>query len=162
MLIRIALTLGLLSLAASTTAWADPFALSYSGRLTQPDGKPVEGPVHVEIRFFRAATGGAPVPVSLLVHDEVKLKDGVFSLAIDLSEAEYQLVFDGSSEAWIEVTVDGATRPRQRFSAVPFARKVPVDGETIRFDDDGRLTIGSLPVATGADSGLIKATPGFL
>src|SRR5690606_21502559 len=63
---------------------------------------------------------------------------------------------------WIEVTVDGPTRPRQRFSAVPFARKVPVDGTTLTYDATGRLTVGSLPLATSASSAINKATPGFL
>ena len=44
---------------AWSSASASPWDISYSGKLTNIDGTPVEGPVDLEVRFFSVETGGA-------------------------------------------------------------------------------------------------------
>src|SRR5687768_2986672 len=120
---------------------AGPFTLSHSGRLTNTDGSPVPGPVRIEARFFRSATGDDPVSVAPIALEEVTLIDGIFHISLPISEADSHLLFDGSGETWIELSVDGARQPRQRYGVVPYALKIPIDHQTLDYTDSGQLTL---------------------
>lgn len=117
------------------------FELTHGGRLSQANGEPIVGPVDLTFRFYRLATGGSalvtvPVP-------NVSLVDGVFNAPIPLSNDEIQRLFeDGDRDLFLEIESQGKVYPRQKFSYVPFALRVPVDGSKIVYDDDGKLTLG--------------------
>ena len=159
-----------LAIAASvisvSQAYAAPFSMSYSGRLTQSTGAPVDGPVDISVKFWNASVSGnsltAPIEFTA-----VDLNSGVFLLPLELSAEQVQQIFgDGVSPVYIEITAAGKTYPRQQYSFVPYALRVPVDGKTLAFDSNGNLglSLSSLPAAnqflTKNSSGqLIWGTP---
>ncbi len=120
---------------------AQALDLSYGGRLTTATGEPVVGAVNITFRFYREASGGSalvsvPVPNTALV-------DGIFQAPIPLSAEEVGRLFEGGDQTvYVEVESQGRIYPRQRFSYVPLALRVPVDGSKITYDSEGRLTFG--------------------
>jgi hypothetical protein len=46
---------------SSQAAVANPFSISYGGRITDSSGVPAAGPIDLEFKFFNAATGGSQV-----------------------------------------------------------------------------------------------------
>jgi hypothetical protein len=72
-------------------------------------------------------------------------------------------IFCRRTAAYVEITdqTNARTYPRQRFAVVPLAARVPVDGSTVTFDDNGRLT-ATLPTAGATTPGVIKATNAFV
>lgn len=125
-------------------ALATPYNLSWGGRMTEASGKPVDGPIDLEVSFYRSESGGDPVGDALSFRG-VTLSQGVFQVTLSLEPSAFHQVFPSTEEpAWIEVkdATHDKTYPRQRLSMVPFAGKVPVDGKTIMFNGDGQLTVG--------------------
>ncbi len=114
--------------------------ISYSGRLTEPNGKPLEGPLDLTIRFYSQASDGSPI-LGDLHKSQVTLQDGVFQVELDLSSSDLTaLLGNGTNPLYIEISQGSTTYPRQRFTAVPFALRVPVDGTTIQYNSAGELT----------------------
>ena len=140
----------------TTAQPAQALELTYGGRLTSPSGEPLSGQVELIFHFYRDASGGsalATVPVP-----SVSLVDGVFQTSINLTADDLSRLFeDGDQTVFVEVETQGKVYPRQKFSYVPLALRVPVDGSKITYDNEGRLTISSealsssasLPGATG-------------
>jgi len=153
----------------STQLVASPFVLSYGGRLANDAGEAVSGPVTLEFKFYNVASGGTSIGVSTVRRNDVPLEDGVFQIDItEFTLPDYHMVTNTTSGVWIEVKDVGnnKTYPRQRFTAVPFALKVPVDGKTIQFGSDGRLKVGPNTaraanqfLATDANGNLIWEEP---
>jgi hypothetical protein len=73
----------------------------------------------------------------------VQLSSGLFTLKLDFTSKQFHSVFNGKDVAYIEVIdlTNGRKMPRQSFSAVPYALKVPVDGSSLVFNDNGELTV---------------------
>jgi hypothetical protein len=68
----------------------------------------------------------------------------VLTLNFDLSVAEIEVIFgDGSQPIYIELTAAGRVYPRQRFSFVPYALRIPVDDKTLAFNGDGKLSLAT-------------------
>ena len=155
------------SVISVSQAHASPFSVSYSGRLTQSTGAPVDGPVDISVKFWNAAVSGNTLTAAPIEFTAVDLNSGVFSLPLELSADQVQQIFgDLSSPVYIEVSAAGKTYPRQQYSFVPYALRVPVDGKTLAFDSNGNLglSLTSLPAAnqflTKNSSGqLIWGTP---
>ncbi len=128
--------------------------LSYGGRLTGPAGEPLAGPSDLTFRFYRDGSGGSPlVTVSV---PSVPLVDGVFQVEIPFTPEDADRLFeDGDQTVFIEVGSQGKVYPRQKFSYVPLALRVPVDGAKIIYDSQGRLTLGS-----GATTGNLPGASG--
>ena len=142
---RLALSLipiGLLTFANPATA----FDLGYGGRLVDGTGRPLPGPMDLNIKFYGSPSGGALI--TSVPKPAVKLIDGIFEIDLDLSATDTAALFgDGDRSVYIEVEALGTIYPRQKFSYVPLALRVPVDGSQIIYDNQGRLTFG--PGATG-------------
>ena len=137
------------------------FSMSYSGRLTQADGAPVSGPVDVSVKFWSAAevgnTLGAPIELT-----NIPLNQGVFTIQLDLIPPQITAVFgQGADPVFIEITAAGKTYPRQQYSYVPFALRLPVDAKTLAFDADGKLGL-SLTSQPSANQFLTKDSNGRL
>jgi hypothetical protein len=139
------------SLLAAAAAHAAPLSFSYGGRLTAGDSA-VKGPVDLELRFYRVASGGSPIaegngPI-VASFSGVALDDGVFQVEVAvpgvLSAAQLHQLFDGAEAVYVEVTdkTSGGSYARQRLVSMPYALKVPVDGSRARFGADGKLTVG--------------------
>ena len=114
----------LMVLRATVAHAADSFPLSYSGRLTQSSGAPVEGPVDIELKFFAAETEGTQLG-DTYPFTGVTLQNGIFTLSLQLTPKEAQTILgSGSEPVYIEVIAAGRVYPRQRFSVVPFALRL--------------------------------------
>ena len=135
----------LLNAAAS---FAADYRLSYSSRLTQADGAPVAGPVDMMIKFWTDISSGNTLG-SQIDYTAVPLNQGVFLLPLVLSSAQVEAIFrDGSEPVFIEVTAAGKTYPRQQYNYVPYALRVPVDGTSVVFDQNGNLGLKGAPQAS--------------
>ena len=142
-------------------AQSGTYSLSYSGRLTRADGAPVSGPVDVSVKFWNAADGGNTLgtPIELT---NIALNQGVFLLPLELNSAQVSAVFgQGTDPVFIEINAAGKTYPRQQYSFVPFALRVPVDAMTLAFDGDGKLGL-SLTSQPSANQFLTKDSNGRL
>ncbi|RZA26488.1 MAG: hypothetical protein EOP10_03505, partial [Proteobacteria bacterium] len=149
-----------LALLSAQIANATPYQLQYGGRMTLTNGQPITGPVNLSVAFYHVQSGG--IIVSNQVFNAVSLTDGVFSIAITLTEAEFEVAFS-SAESWIEITdvTHGKVYPRQRYSAVPYAFKIPVDNSTLTYKTNGQLTVtglngAALPTSTPASGQVLK------
>ncbi|MBM4254211.1 MAG: hypothetical protein FJ146_19775, partial [Deltaproteobacteria bacterium] len=134
---------------SSVTAWATQITMSYSGRLTQPNGAPLEGIVPMEARFWSEGIEGTQRGPTI-DFPAVQLINGVFLIDLVFSSEEAALMFGGGGDdpVFIEITASSKVYPRQKFSYVPYALRIPVDEQTIKFGSDGKLTL-----AVGASSG---------
>jgi len=124
-------------------------SFNYMGRLTQSNGAPLPGPVDLQISFYNTLTDGTPLGSSPYFFAAVTLDEGGFQIQIPLSGTDINAIFpDANAETFIEVTnaTDRKTYPRQRFSLVPYALKVPVDGKTLAFDSNGQLAVKDLAI----------------
>lgn len=126
-------------------AFAGPYELSYGGRLTESSGKPVSGPINLRVTFFRSVAGSDQVAVAIPDFTNVALQDGIFQITLNLSDADFHTVFNSTDSTYIQIEdmSHNMTYPRQKFSAVPYALKVPVDGESITYNSDGKLSLGN-------------------
>jgi hypothetical protein len=129
-------------------AHAGAYQLSFAGRITAGDGAPVAGPVDLKLRFFDATTGGLQLGPDVDA-SATPLSEGIFQMPIALEGAGFQAVFGGGADVFAEITdvTHGKTYPRQLFSAVPYALRVPVDGTTIGYDANGRLEVAAVDQA---------------
>ena len=126
---------------------AAAFDLSYGGRLTQADGRPVEGPTAITLRFYDVPTAGSPK----LAQDfpSVTVTDGIFQVEVSLNGADTEtLLGDGSGPLYVEVVSQGIVYPRQRFVYAPLALRVPIDEATLTYNASGKLSVK--PLAMGA------------
>lgn len=137
-LCAVALIVGSFQLGSSSAAPPLPSTLTYQGRLTDANGKPLEGVLpKVTFRLYSAA---APLDSSTFVwgeaHQSVAVRRGVFTvqlgagdLSVDLNGAETAganpvgaTQLDGSPR-WIQVQVDGQPplSPATPLTSVPYA-----------------------------------------
>ncbi|MCX6106297.1 MAG: hypothetical protein NTY08_10760 [Proteobacteria bacterium] len=145
----------------SEAAVAASFTLNYSGRLTRSDGAPLEGPVAIQAKFWNSSTDGTQIGQTL-EYSGINLSAGVFLLDLVFSADQAATIFgDGTAPVYIEITSENKTYPRQQFSYVPFALRVPVDSKTLAFDADGKLSL-SLTTKPGANQFLTKDSDGKL
>ena len=146
-----------------TFSFASPFDFSYSGRLTKDNGEPVEGSVNLQVKFYRVLTGGEPISVEIPIFSDITLAQGVFYLDFGgLTDAKYHQIFSMTEPTFIEITdvINNITYPRQKFSIVPFALKVPIDDQTIGYNFDGKLTLKNTAEAGIAMVAAINSSSG--
>ena len=128
------------------SALASNQALSYSGRVTNLHGKPLDGPVDITIKFWNNATGGNQLGGSM-DFPGTPLAQGVFQVNMVLKPQQMMQVFgDGSSPVYIEVMAQGKVYPRQQFLATPYALRIPIDARTLTFDSNGNLTLSTTSI----------------
>ena len=148
----------------SASVLAAKFTIPFSGRLTTADGMPLSGPVDLEVLFYDSSAGDKIRGLNAFTFLATKLSNGLFTVGIELSAEEVQLIFpDPHSETWIEITdhTNGRVYPRQRFNVVPYALKVPIDGNTITYNGDGVLSLG-ISTQPGTNEFLTKNSAGRL
>lgn len=147
----------LATLMAAMPAHAFPYRLSYGGRLQGDSGRPLSGPVDLKIIFYRDATTSTPIGVTPPSFNGVALESGIFALSLEFTPEEFHTLFAQGLETWIQVEnlTHQQTYPRQKFSAVPFALRVPLDEKSLVRDADGKITLGALtqlPVKASAET----------
>lgn len=116
--------LPLLLLLASGATRAEPFAsaFTYQGELTV-SGAPAQGAFDIEFALYDVASEGAAIDVQVV--DDLAVVDGLFTAAIDFTEAPFEV----GERYWIEVRVrDGASTggfqqllPRRELTVAPYA-----------------------------------------
>ena len=139
--------LGILCALLLTSLPAAAFDLSYGGRLTHADGRPIDGPTDITLRFYDVPTAGSPK----LAQDfpSVMVTDGIFQVEVSLNGADAEtLLGDGSAPLYVEVVSQGVVYPRQRFVYAPLALRVPIDEATLTYNASGKLSVK--PQALGA------------
>ncbi len=118
--------------------------ISYSGRLQEDSGKSIEGPLDFTVKFYNDPNNGDVIGPTLKLAN-TELRDGVFQLGLSLDNIQITALFgDGSKAVYIELEAGGKIYPRQRFTAVPFALRIPVDTQKLNYTNDGKLTIESV------------------
>src|SRR4051812_2858241 len=81
------------------------WSFSYGGRLASDQDVALPGPVDLQIKFYRTASGGTPLPVTVITKTNVALDDGVFQIDVsELTAEEMHDVFSATATTWIEVT----------------------------------------------------------
>ena len=143
----------ILSASASPLFGSESFEFVWEGRLTKENGAPVDSPVALTISFFHGPSDAEPV---LSVSDglsNVPLLEGIFQVKIRLSPSQYDAVFPRTSQqVYVQVTnrsdPSGLPYPRQQITMIPYAARVPVDDSTLTFDNQGRLTVQSVPISS--------------
>ncbi len=159
--LAILLLIGSISFGPAGELSAAPFQLAYGGRLTDGTGKPLVGPLDLVAKFFGSADGtdqrGADIPFP-----KTALVDGVFYLNFNFAAADAATIFgDGSQAVFIEILANGKGYPRQRFSMVPFALRVPIDGTTLGYDAlTGELGVLDAPHFSGTLAGDVTGVQG--
>ena len=160
--IRALLILTVCNLFAVSVAQSSGFNLPYSGRFVEDDGRPVEGPVDLVIRFYpsESATAHSAGPYA---YSGIQLIDGVFQVNINLDAGQFNEVFPSvDSEIWIEITdaSNGVTYGKQQLASTPFALKVPVDNKSIGWNDLGQLQVKDSNQVDGQSFDLSDAKEG--
>jgi len=133
--------------------------MTYSGRLTDSNGAPKDGPVEMAATFWTAEFDGVQLGQSFSF-SSIILNQGVFSLQFPFMATQVQDIFrDGTEPVFIEITAAGKTYPRQKFNFIPLAMRIPIDNKSLSFDvASGKLGIvgaktaasGSMLVSNGA------------
>ena len=163
-LLRVCLFLWVI-FASSPLAASSPWDISYNGRFVDSTGRPLAGPLNFTIEFYDAKEGGNQKG-STFNYSAVTLIDGVFQVDVALAASDYEAIFSLGGETWIQITdaTHKKTYSRQRYFAVPYALKVPVDNVAVGFNDAGQLTIknnaaagAELMMALNASSGTINS-----
>ncbi len=160
--------LAFLAFTTATSALAEPAGFRYLGRLTKTSGAPVERAT-LTINVYTVETDGAPMKVIGPLVDR-PLANGVFDLDLNFSPAELDTLLGGVDECWLEVVADfteaggeakHVVMPRQRLLASPYSLRTKIDGNSLYYDIDGRLTARIAPATTNTP-GLIKATDTYM
>jgi hypothetical protein len=102
---------------------APPPDVTYQGRLLDPSGEPLAGPVDLEIRVFDQPAAGTELYRGQ--HPGVALADGVFGVQLGTGASpvgSFDAALFAQMNRWLEVAVDGEMlAPRQAFSSVAYA-----------------------------------------
>ena len=136
------------SFALAAAGTVGPYNISYSGRMIYPSGQPRSGSVDLIIGFYADAST-TTLKVTPFPFDSVPLTDGIFQITIPISSSDAPIIFDGATDTWIQVTdvTHGVTYPRQSFTYLPYALRVPVDDSTIGFNTSGQLALKNTEAA---------------
>jgi hypothetical protein len=129
--------------------------LAYAGRLVDAEGAPLAGPADITLRFYGSAAGSDQLGPTK-TFDGVALEGGVFQLTVSLETTDQAAIFgDGTAVVFVEIEAAGKLYPRQRFTPVPLALRIPVDNDALVYGPDAKLTVGE--IAMGQVQGLQAA-----
>ena len=139
---------------------------SYGGRMVESNGKPVDGPVALKVSFYHDSSGQAPILTTTDGLQTVFLQQGVFQFRLAIPESDYHKVFSSVEQpVWIQISDLSHPQknpfPLQQILMTPYAGKVPVDGSTVRFNNEGKLAVGP-EGSPGANQFVTKDTSGRL
>ncbi|HDR91353.1 MAG TPA: hypothetical protein ENN75_03785, partial [candidate division Zixibacteria bacterium] len=109
----------LLTIALTLTAQV-PRSMNYQGKLTNPDGVAIEGPVEITFRIYDDPTAGSLLwEEDHVGGDAIEVTNGLFDVVLgDL--IALNLPFD--EEYWVELEIEGEILdPREKLSSVAYA-----------------------------------------
>ncbi|MBI3311899.1 MAG: hypothetical protein HYZ88_00005, partial [Candidatus Omnitrophica bacterium] len=136
--------------------------INYQGRLTESDGKSVQGAVTVTFRFYDSAAGGAELWKEDHTFTLASLDDGVFNVI--LGSVTSLVSLDFNAQLWLSVQVSGDTEmsPRQRLTSTGYALNADkldaLDSTSFMRSDVDTATSGKLTITRSGAAFLIKPT----
>jgi hypothetical protein len=101
-----------------TVEASPPKTMNYQGRLTQPDGTPVNGDVSIVFRLYEAAVGGI---VLWSESHTVAVSQGYFDVQLGTKIALTAALFQNPLFLGVTVGTDSEMTPRRPLSSVPSA-----------------------------------------
>ena len=124
----------------SVSAWAVPTSMNYQGKLTDKDGKPLNGTYNMTFYLFTALSGGSAIWSEN--HPSVQATDGIYSVQLGgLTPNLFE-----SSQLYLEVEVGGETLvPRQQLTSTAFALKAG-DADTLAGLTPSEIVASSHPI----------------
>jgi hypothetical protein len=130
-----------------------PDVVSYQGRLTDTEGKPIDTTVSLTFRIFDKSTGG-----NLLwneTHSAVVVTEGVFTVELGPLDS---VVF-AEAIRYLEITIgaDQVILPRIQFSSAPFSIRSEVAAEADRLDGLHSAQLLDKATYDSDDDGVIDA-----
>ncbi len=103
------------SAAEAVEAAQTPSTISYQGRLTDPDGQPLDGNYTMRFIVYDAANGGSALWDS--GNRNISVDNGLFTTRLGVDQAN----FNGQA-LWLSIDVNGQTlSPRQEILPAPYA-----------------------------------------
>ena len=121
----------------SVSAWAVPTSMNYQGKLTDKNGKPLNGTYNMTFYLFTLASGGSAIWTEN--HPSVQVTDGIYNVELG---GLTQDLFE-SSELYLEVEVGGETlEPRQHLTSTAFSMRSAKaeDAETLDGKDSSEFS----------------------
>jgi hypothetical protein len=152
--------IALISLTSSLSLAGRFDKIGYGGRLAQPDGTAITGPVSLDITLYRGPTGTSGFLTTISI-PTVNLDDGVFE--VDLGDVRPYLT--GNGDVWVEVkdVTNGEVYPRHKFVAVPYALRIPVNTASgLSWNSAGELNVNipaSAPASKISGANVSSAPP---
>jgi len=133
----LAMAVVLLLILMSVSVWAVPTSMNYQGKLTDKDGKPLNGSYNMTFYLFTLPSGGSAIWTEN--HPSVQVTDGIYNvelggLTLDLFE---------NNELYLEVEVGGETlEPRQHLTSSAFSMRSAKaeDAETLDGKDSSEFS----------------------
>lgn len=151
----------ILTLFIYESGFSIPMEITYSGRLTEKNGKPIEGPIDLEVKFYESEITSTPIDLGKeITFPGTALNYGVFHISIELSDLLFNAIFPATegSESWIEITdlTNEVTYPRQKYTTTPYALKIPIFTDEFVYNDFGQLELNfiSMEKITDLDTAL--------
>ncbi|MCX6117746.1 MAG: tail fiber domain-containing protein [Proteobacteria bacterium] len=144
-------------------SFAATYDFSYSGRLVDNTGRPLDGPVALKASFFHSETGATSILDVTSGLTQVPLSEGVFQIKLSLSDSDFQRVFPGVNQSvYIQITdlTHSSNQPydRQQLTILPYAGKIPIDTSQFSWDSLGQLRFTASTTADFSSAGPIGST----
>ncbi len=115
-----------------------PRTMNYQGKLTDPSGVAVSGPVDITFRIYDVASGGSHLWTE--THAGVTVTNGLFDVILGESTP---IALDFDEPYWIELEIGGEIlAPREKLTAVSYAHRA-VYADTAEFVVGGGLPSGT-------------------
>jgi len=109
----------------SVSAWAVPTSMNYQGKLTDKDGKPLNGSYNMTFYLFTLPSGGSAIWTEN--HPSVQVTDGIYNIELG---GLTQDLFE-NNELYLEVEVGGETlEPRQHLTSSAYSMRA-ADADTL-------------------------------
>jgi len=141
--------LGAWILAATPAAAAVPTIVSFTARLSDADGTPVNGQRRVVLSLYDSPAPGSGTRAWTETHEGATFEDGLVYLALGDTVPLDATVFDGR-RLFLEVQVgDVVMAPRLAISSVPYAVRAAVAATAESVSPDAELDVAS--VTAGGD-----------
>jgi fibrinogen beta/gamma subunit family protein len=139
----------LLAVTAGPAAAAVPTVVSFTARLSDADGQPVNGQRRVVLSLHESPTPGGGSPVWTETHEGATFDDGLVYLALGDTVPLDGAVFDGR-RLFLEVQIgDVVMSPRLAITSVPYAVRSAVAERAESVSPDAELDVAS--VTAGGD-----------
>jgi len=126
------------------SGWASvPTMMNYQGKLTDTEGKPLNGSYNMTFYLFTSASGGSAIWSEN--HTDVDVTDGIYNVILGSINPLATGLFNENDLVYLEVEIEGESLdPRQQLTSAPYALKARVSDAVV----SGAIT--TVMIADGA------------